>query len=46
MKEESSVPKFEDNYWALSPDNAFICGRMTKDNLETLEEMAEKTERN
>ena len=46
LKEESTIPKFEENEWSISPENVYICGRMTKDNLEALEEMSDKTERN
>ena len=46
-KEESSVPKHEDNHWALDAENVFIAGRMTKDNVESLIEAVEaKSESN
>ena len=36
LKEESPVPKHEDNVWAMDVENVFISGRMTKDNIESL----------
>ena len=41
LKDESSIPKHEDNQWALDAENVFISGRMTKDNVDTLIEVAE-----
>lgn len=46
LKEESAVPRFETNEWALTPDNVYISSRMNKDNLEALVEMSERQERN
>ena len=41
LKEESTIPKHEENSWALDAENVFISGRMTKDNVDTLEELTE-----
>lgn len=46
LKEESALPRFETNEWALTPDNVFISSRMNKDNLEALVEMSERTDKN
>ena len=46
LKEESALPRFETNEWALTPDNVFISSRMNKDNLEALVDMSERTDKN
>ena len=46
LKEESAVPRFEPNEWALTPDNVYVSSRMNKDNLEALVEMSERPDKN
>jgi len=41
LKEESSVPKHEENIWAMDVDNVFISGRMTKDNIDSLSDVVD-----
>ena len=41
-KRESHLePEYETNYWCTSPKEVFISGRISKDNLDALEEMAD-----
>ena len=41
-KEDSTVPAYEENIWAITPKLVFMTGRITQDNLESLVEMAER----
>ena len=41
-KEGQSSPCYEENPWAAAPKIAFMTGRLTTDNLDSLIEMADK----